>query len=67
MIHRENNMAYADIDLKLEFEVVDSELESLEPNDEGWEESQDACIEAAMKRLQNSLAALNFDASIERG
>jgi hypothetical protein len=50
----------------LEFEVVNSELETLEPNDEGWEESQDACIEAAMKRLENSLAALDFVTSIER-
>jgi hypothetical protein len=59
-------MAYASIDLRLEFEVVNSELETLEPNDEGWEESQDACIEAAMKRLENSLVALDFVTSIER-
>ena len=59
-------MAYARISLTLEIEVVDADLKPIDTDSDKWEETQDACIEAAMTRLTDSLANLEFEASDEQ-
>jgi hypothetical protein len=60
------SVGQAQIELRVEFDVVDEDGELLEPGDEKWEDAQAACIEAIMDKVSDAVSDLDFSACVDR-
>jgi hypothetical protein len=56
----------AQIELRVEFDVVDGDGNKLDSNDEKWEEAQKVCIEAIMEVISGAVSDMEFPVHIER-